>query len=51
MSGRKYEIMLKKTENELRDTDAKFWSLPVIDNGECESSALTLEAEFCVCLL
>ena len=41
MSDKDEEIMLKKTNSELRDTDSKFWCLPLIDNGECESSALT----------
>ncbi|KAK7378620.1 hypothetical protein VNO80_04066 [Phaseolus coccineus] len=41
MSDEDEEIMLKKTNSELRETDSKFWCLPLIDNGECESSALT----------
>ncbi|KAK8473581.1 hypothetical protein PHAVU_001G175350 [Phaseolus vulgaris] len=41
MSDKDEEIMLKKTNSELGDTDSKFWCLPLIDNGECESSALT----------
>ncbi|TKY62173.1 POLAR LOCALIZATION DURING ASYMMETRIC DIVISION AND REDISTRIBUTION [Spatholobus suberectus] len=45
MTVRDDEIVLKKTRSELRDTDVKFWSLPLIDNGECESSSLTEESD------
>jgi len=41
MSDKDEEIKLKKTKSELRDTDSEFWCLPLMDNGECESSALT----------
>ncbi|XP_057438349.1 uncharacterized protein LOC130730371 [Lotus japonicus] len=44
MSDRNEEIMLKETNSELRETDVKIWSLPVNDEGECGSSALTEES-------
>ncbi|KAJ1387684.1 hypothetical protein SESBI_39751 [Sesbania bispinosa] len=37
--------MLKKTNNELRDTGVKIWSPAVNDCGECGSSVLTEEPE------
>ena len=45
MCGRNDEIMLKKTDNELRDTDVKTCGLPVSEDGECGSSALTEEPD------
>ncbi|KAH1070576.1 hypothetical protein GYH30_007578 [Glycine max] len=45
MSGRDDEIMLKQTKSELRDNNVKFWNLPVNDNGECETSALTEDSD------
>ncbi|XP_027349134.1 uncharacterized protein LOC113860818 [Abrus precatorius] len=45
MSAMDDAIMLKKTKSELGDTDIKFWSFPVINNGECESSSLTDESD------
>ncbi|KAG5055530.1 hypothetical protein JHK85_008040 [Glycine max] len=45
MSGREDEIMLKQTKSELRDNNVKFWNLPVNDNGECETSALTEDSD------
>ncbi|KAK7337039.1 hypothetical protein VNO77_17597 [Canavalia gladiata] len=45
MSCRDDKRMLKNRECEVRDTDIRFWSLPVNDNGECGSSALTEESD------
>ncbi|KAK7267642.1 hypothetical protein RIF29_20320 [Crotalaria pallida] len=44
MSGKHYEVMLKKTNSEFRNPNAKIWS-PINDGGECGSSALTEEPE------
>ncbi|KAK7345593.1 hypothetical protein VNO77_16199 [Canavalia gladiata] len=41
----RHEVMLNKTNSELRHTGVKIWSPGVNDSGECGSSALTEEPE------